>query len=107
MSSTTWAVGFVTAHILSAVNISSQLNSGFLLPNVLVFKFTIGSNIAGDIKCNSSSILAKVFIAFKVAAAVEFIKSDPLPVIILPSVNSIATTGHASFLSAVSFNLLL
>ena len=67
----------------------------------------IGSNITGDIKCISSDILAKCLMAFNTTAAVPFIKSEPLPVNIVPSSNSNATTGQVSFLSALSFNLLL
>ena len=49
--------------------------------------------ITGKESIYQSPTLAKVFIAFNVTAAVEFIKSDPLPVITLPSVNSIEGYG--------------
>ena len=61
----------------------------FLLDKVLDFKFIIGSNITGDIKCISSAILAKCFIEFNNAAADASKSSEPFPVIIVPSFNSI------------------
>src|SRR3712207_6910192 len=67
----TCAVGFVTAHMLSAINTSLQLKAVFFIPKVFDFKFIIGSSITGDIKCISSDIFARCFTAFNITRSEE------------------------------------
>ena len=74
-----------------------------MLPNVLDFKFLIGSKITEKLN-EFHQILAKYLTAFRSTAAVASITSEPLPVKIIPSLSSIAT-AHASFLLVSSLNL--
>ena len=87
------AVGFVTAPIDNAINISSNVKKSYFSFKSSFFIFKIGSIVSGEIKFISSLMFASSLIAFSSTAEDAESKLDFLPVTILPFGSSNATTG--------------
>ena len=105
LSTATCATGFVTALMLSAISISSASSIRFMDPSDSFLSFRIGSRIMGAMRCSLSSILARCFTAFKMAAEGASIISVILPVTMVPSCISIAKTEQMSLQSPEAFKL--
>ena len=96
-----FAVGLVTADIASAMRISSVCKRGLTEPKVSTFNFCIGSMTDASRISTSSGIFASFFSALSSIAEQAPSSLEVLPVMIVPSLSSIAAAG-APVISAFS-----
>ena len=93
------AFSLLFAEIDNESKISSVCKRGFLFFKIPFFSLATGSITSGSISKISSSILARYFNAFNKHAEALPSKDVVLPVIICPSLSSIANPGSLVFTS--------